>query len=113
MNPPMTQMKTVPPDKEAIRAYAREVGFDVVRFTKAETRAETRAWFADFLAQGQHGDMAWMQNNADRRADPKTLWPEARSVVMVGLNYGPDSDPRDVLADPTAAGVSVYAQNRD
>src|SRR4051812_17112870 len=105
MKPPMNPPMTATPDKEAIRAYARAAGFDVVRFAKAETRAETRAWFADFLAQGQHGDMARMQNNADRRADPKTLWPEARSVVMVGLNYGPDSDPRAVLADPTAAAV--------
>ncbi len=101
------------PDKETIRTFARSLGFDVVRFTKAETRDETRTHFADFLAQGLHGDMAWMQNNADRRADPKVLWPDVKSVIMVGLNYGPDHDPRETLEKSDLASVSVYARNRD
>src|SRR5262245_43627766 len=83
-----------PPDRETIRAFARDCGFDVVRFTPAVTKDETRAWFAAFLAQGQHGDMGWLGANADRRADPKVLWPEARTAIMVGLNYGPSEDPR-------------------
>ena len=89
------------------------MGFDVVRFTKAETRPEARGYFTAFLDEGLHGDMAWMQNNADRRADPRVLWPEAKSVIMVGLNYGPASDPRESLAQADAATISVYARNRD
>jgi epoxyqueuosine reductase len=104
---------TPPPDREAIRAYARDCGFDVVRFTPAVTRAETKAWLGDFLKQGQYGDMAWMEANADRRADPKVLWPEARTAIMVGLNYGPADDPRASLAHQEHASVSVYARNRD
>lgn len=110
MRPAVT---TKPPDKEAIRAAAREFGLDAVRFARAETSAETRAYFQEFLDQGLHGDMAWMHANADRRADPKTLWPEARSVIMVGLNYGPDTDPRETLIQTDAATISVYARNRD
>jgi epoxyqueuosine reductase len=101
------------PDREAIRAFARALGFDVVRFTRAETSAETRARLGHFLEQGFHGDMAWMEVNADRRADPKILWPEAKTAIIVGLNYGPAHDPRDSLTQPSAASISVYARNKD
>ncbi len=104
---------TPPPNREAIRAFARACGFDVVRFTPAVTRDDTKAWFTDFLAQGQHGDMGWLEANADRRIDPNVLWPEARTAIMVGLNYGPSSDPRATLAQKDGATVSVYARNRD
>lgn len=109
---PIRQM-TPRPDREMIRAEARALGFDVVRFGRAETAERTRANFRKFIAAGLHGDMGWLAANADRRADPKVLWPEARSVIMVGLNYGPAADPRVSLADPKAASVSVYARNRD
>ncbi len=101
------------PDHEAIRAFALSLGFDAVRFAPAETRAETRRDFMAFLAAGLEGDMAWLKANAPRRADPRTLWPEARTVIMVGLNYGPSDDPRAQLAERDRAAISVYARNRD
>ncbi|MBY0509448.1 MAG: tRNA epoxyqueuosine(34) reductase QueG, partial [Rhodospirillaceae bacterium] len=110
---PAVTTKPLEPDKEAIRAAARGFGFDVVRFARAETKTETRAYFQEFLDQGLYGDMSWMQANAGRRADPQTLWPAARSVIMVGLNYGPATDPRETLTQTDAATVSVYARNRD
>jgi epoxyqueuosine reductase len=57
--------------------------------------------------------MAWMAETEARRADPRTLWPDVRSVVMLGLNYGPEADPRAILAEPDRGAISVYAQNRD
>jgi epoxyqueuosine reductase len=57
--------------------------------------------------------MAWLETGADRRADPRALWPEAASVVMVGMNYGPDRDPLEALAQKDRAAISVYAGNRD
>ena len=106
-------MAMATPDREAIRAYARTLGFDAVRFTAAHITAAVRRDFESFLADGLHGDMAWLEVNADRRVDPKTLWPEARTIVMVGLNYGPASDPRASLAEADGASISVYARNRD
>jgi epoxyqueuosine reductase len=57
--------------------------------------------------------MAWLAANAERRADPRVLWPEVRSVIMLGMNYGPDSDPRAILAQRDRGAVSVYAQGDD
>ena len=87
----------MPPDKETIRRMAFDFGFDVVRFTAAVTTGQTQARLHAFLDDGLHGDMAWMSETAARRADPKVLWPEAKSVVVVGLNYGPDHDPCELL----------------
>jgi epoxyqueuosine reductase len=57
--------------------------------------------------------MDWMETRKDERADPITLWPEARSVIVLGMNYGPDRDPRAVLAEKDKAAISVYAQGDD
>ncbi len=74
---------------------------------------ETVPRLRQFLDEGLHGDMAWMAETAGRRAAPRALWPEARSVVMLGMNYGPDSDPLASLALEDRATISVYARNRD
>jgi epoxyqueuosine reductase len=57
--------------------------------------------------------MAWMEETAERRADPRVLWADVRSVVMLGLNYGPDHDPRALLGERERGNISVYARNRD
>ncbi len=67
----------------------------------------------EFLATGAHGDMDWMARNADRRANPKALWPEVRTIVMLGINYGPDDDPLAILQESTRGAISVYAQGDD
>ncbi len=57
--------------------------------------------------------MGWMEETAERRADPRVLWEEVSSIIMLGMNYGPDADPRAVLAEPDKGAVSVYARHRD
>ncbi len=66
-----------------------------------------------FVALGRHGTMDWMPERLDERADPRRLWPEVRSVLMLGMNYGPTGDPLATLADRSAASISVYARGRD
>jgi len=107
---------TSPPSsdiKAAIRARALEIGFDAVGFARAEVAPAARAEFRAFLAEGCHGDMDWLAANADRRADPQTLWPEARAVIVLGQNYGPAADPMELLDRRDRATVSVYARNAD
>ena len=66
-----------------------------------------------WLAEGAQGDMDWMAQTRDRRADPRSLWPEVRSVILVAMNYGPEGDALATLGDPQAANISVYARHRD
>ncbi len=99
--------------KPAIRARALEIGFDAVGFAAAETSEDAKRALADFLAAGRHGDMGWMADTAARRGDPQVLWPEARSVIVLALNYGPPYDPLALLTRRERATVSVYARNRD
>ena len=68
---------------------------------------------AHFLAEGAHGDMDWMAATAPRRGDPRTLWADARSVIMLGCNYGPDENPLAVLEQRTRGAISVYARGDD
>ena len=103
----------MPTARQQIRARAMALGFDAVGFASAETSEEAKAGLAGFLGQGYHGDMGWLAAKADRRADPKVLWPEARSVVVLGLNYGPAKDPLAAKPAAGAADISVYARHRD
>jgi epoxyqueuosine reductase len=96
-----------------IRREAARLGFDLCRFTEAKLPEETGGRLRDWLEAGAHGAMGWMATTADRRAAPRILWPEARSIVMLGLNYGPRDNPLDVLAQPAIGAISVYARHRD
>jgi epoxyqueuosine reductase len=66
-----------------------------------------------FIAAGAHGDMTWLANNRERRADPRSHWPEIRSVLVLGVNYGPSHDPLAILARKDRGAISVYAQGQD
>ena len=99
--------------REAIREQALSVGFDAIGFAHPDVGPEAKKRLAQFLSDGWHGDMGWLEAKADRRADPLVLWPEARSVVALAMNYGPDRSPLDILDRKDRGAVSVYAQSRD
>jgi epoxyqueuosine reductase len=98
--------------KAAIRAEAARLGFDAVGFAAPAVGA-AGARLDEFLASGRHGGMGWMADKAARRRDPLALWPEARSVIALGANYGPAEDPLAALARRDRGAVSAYAQGRD
>ena len=99
--------------KAAIRAEALRLGFDAVGFAEAHLPEEARARLDAFLAAGMHGTMGWMADRAAQRAHPKALWPEAVSVIALGVNYAPGTDPLAALARRDCGTISVYAQGRD
>jgi epoxyqueuosine reductase len=99
--------------KELIIKRALAEGFDVVRVTSAEAAPRNREGLRAYLAAGHHGAMEWMETRANERADPQTLWQHARSVIVLGLNYGPDRNPLEILTQKSKAAISVYAQNED
>jgi epoxyqueuosine reductase len=99
--------------RAAIRAEALAAGFDAVGFAAPELGARAQQGLSAFLDQGWHGDMDWFAAKAHRRGDPRVLWPEVRSVVTLGMNYGPGVSPLDNLDRRDAGAISVYAQGRD
>ena len=98
---------------DLIRAEAKALGFDICRFTDLDAAWPAGGRFAEYVAEGRHGEMVWMAQTAERRAHPRAMWGEARSAVVFGMNYGPDHDPLAILSEPTLGAISVYAQGDD
>jgi epoxyqueuosine reductase len=96
-----------------IRARARSLGFDAFGVTRADARPDLRQKLDQALAAGWHGEMEWMAETPERRGSPEGLWAKVRSVIMLGVNYGPHTDPMAMLAERSAGNISVYARNRD
>jgi epoxyqueuosine reductase len=94
-------------------AQAQARGFDVTGVTRPDAVPEAKARLDRFIADGAHGDMVWMAETAERRASPAALWPDVRSVIMLGMNYGPDDDPLAILRERSRAAISVYAKGED
>jgi epoxyqueuosine reductase len=99
--------------KAALASEARALGFDCVGVTDPDAIAGAGRHFLSFLDAGAHGDMDWLAVNPQRRADPRVLWPGVRSLIMLGVNYGPDENPLAILEQRTRGAISVYAQGDD
>ncbi len=106
-------MTTPALDPERLRAKARSLGFDRVGIAPAEGREIWRDRLRKWVGSGAAGDMDWLERRIDERADPKALWPDARSVVSLAMNYGPGHDPLDDLRRDGRGAISVYARGRD
>jgi len=99
--------------KAEIRDEALTLGFDAVGFTDAETRPADIEALKHFVDMGYHGDMDWMARNDGRRGDPKKLMESVRTIIVLGVNYGPGIDPMTVVNMPDRGAVSVYARGKD
>ncbi len=92
---------------------ARAAGFDIVAVTNTEAALNWGENLQAFVVHGRHGDMDWLAETVGRRSSPRAMWPQARSAVMLGMNYGPDFDPMQRLERKGSGVISVYALNRD
>ena len=99
--------------KQAIAAFARELGFDAVGFAPATLPKKAGEELKSYLSFGYHGEMNWLASRSTERASPHALWPEARSVVVLGMNYAFEGDPLATLGEPQVGNVSVYARGAD
>jgi len=99
--------------RQLIEREASRAGFAAIAVTRPDAIPLAPARLAQFVGEGLHGSMAWMAETLERRSEPSVLWPEVRSIVVLAMNYGPDSDPRALQAMPDRAAISVYARNRD
>jgi epoxyqueuosine reductase len=99
--------------RENLGERARAEGFADCRVTTADLARVVGDRLDSYVAQGFHGTMAWMEETTERRRSPRSLWPAARTAVMVSMSYGPDFDPLDRLQQKSAGVISVYGLNRD
>jgi epoxyqueuosine reductase len=99
--------------KRKIQETARELGFDICKITSAELPRTAKDNLQNFVDNGYHGSMSWMEETLVRRTDPRNLWQEANSVIMLAMNYGPEVNPLKQMANKNSGVISVYARNRD
>ncbi|PVE25864.1 tRNA epoxyqueuosine(34) reductase QueG [Microvirga sp. KLBC 81] len=99
--------------KRAFVERAKQIGFDTIRIAAPDSIPLAPERLKAWLKAGHHGSMDWMVETAERRADPRTLWPEVRSIILLGVNYGPTSDPLAALSKKDCGSISIYARNRD
>jgi epoxyqueuosine reductase len=111
LNPPP---KLSPADlKSALDHEARALGFDCIGVTDPGATGQAGKYFREFLDAGGHGDMDWLATHPERRSDPRVLWPGVRSIIMLGVNYGPDDNPLEILKRRDRGEISAYAQGDD
>ena len=99
--------------EQEIRAKAAELGFVACGFARADAAPEAGPRLLKWIDDGRHGEMAWMENRKDQRASPAGLWPEARSVIALGMSYAPARDPLALAGEGEVGRISVYAQGGD
>lgn len=99
--------------KSELIDQAHAEGFDLCRICRPWDIPDVPQRLHDFLDKGRHGQMSWLAERTEWRGNPAALWPEAKSVIMLGVSYRPDHDPRDILDHPEKGAISVYAQNKD
>ena len=106
-----------PVSKDRLRDFlnleAKRQGFDSIAVASPDSVPLAAGRLAHYVDKGRHGTMEWIAETAARRGDPRALWPEVRSIVMLAMNYGPDTDPLELLARKDRAAISVYARHRD
>ena len=96
-----------------IEAEASALGFAVCRFTHAALPQYIGERLQQAVGAGYHASMDWMAQTALRRLQPRAMWPQAQTAIVLAINYGPDSDPMQTLALKDRGNISVYARNRD
>ncbi len=99
--------------KAALRREAQAAGFVTARVAAANAIPQAADRLAAFVEAGWHGDMQWMAETQARRGSPEALWPDVRSVIMLGMSYAPETDPLEILEQPSRAAISCYAQGKD
>lgn len=99
--------------KNRLVAEAHQIGFDACRVCRPWDVPQVPERLQTFIDAGRHGQMGWLAERMHWRGNPNALWPEAKSVIMLGESYTPEHDPLEILKKPDRGAISVYAQNKD
>ncbi|HWK36316.1 epoxyqueuosine reductase, partial [Sphingomonas sp.] len=106
-------MRQDKPLEALLKHKAAELGFAAIGIARADAAPQSGARLRQWLAEGRHGSMIWMEERADQRAAPAALWPEVRSVIALGMSYAPGVDPLALDGVGDRGRISVYAQGGD
>ena len=99
--------------KSTIQRKSKEFGFDIIKITDPKIHKKNQHYIKDFLKNDFHGDMDWLEKNLERRVSPKKLWSDVKSIIVLGVNYGPNHDPLQNLENKKIGNISVYARGND
>ena len=96
-----------------LKSRALAEGFSAVGITSAKLPREVADNLEGYIAAGHHGTMAWMDETKERRASPNAMWVEAKSAIVLAMNYGQELDAFARLGQKSTGVISTYALNRD
>jgi epoxyqueuosine reductase len=99
--------------EQEIRTKAAELGFVACGFARADAAPDAGVELMQWLGEGRHGEMGWMEERADQRASPQGLWPDAKSVIALAMSYAPAVDPLTLAEAKDRGRISAYAQGGD
>lgn len=99
--------------KARLKQRALDDGFIACRVCAPDAIPDVKARLEKFISEGYHGEMHWMADRISWRADPRVLWPDVKSVIMLAESYTPDHDPMAILNRRDKGAISIYAQGRD
>ena len=99
--------------EDFLKTTADALGFDACKLCRADEPWPAGERLEAFVEAGHHGSMEWMETTLERRKTPTSMWQDAKSAVVVALNYGPEHDPMQSLERTTEGNVSVYARGKD
>lgn len=102
-----------PLNRSGIAQLAKDLGFCEIAFTRADLPPIVAEGLNRFLDDSFEGEMTWLRHTRDRRTSPGAMWPEAKSAIVLAMNYGPDHNPIETLGKRTIGNISVYGRNRD
>ena len=100
-------------EKKIIQDLAKEFNFDVCKITDTNLPINTDVRLKEFIELGFYGEMNWLADSYERRKSPLNLWEEAKSAIILGLNYGPKDNPLKKINKKNLGNISVYAQGKD
>ncbi len=98
--------------QKGLHLEAAQAGFDVLGMVRVDDLPDQGEALAKFVEAGRHGDMDWLKEHVERRRHPTGLWPQVRSVIMLGMNYGSEKSPLAALQERSNGVISFKREKR-
>ena len=99
--------------KKNLENYIFQHGFDVVGYSSPSVDKKAKEEYLSFLNKNYHGEMKWLERHFETKINPKRIWNNVKSIIVIGQNYAPKKNPLINNLSFNKANISVYAQNED